>query len=48
MRRTVVDQLTRFLGWLRKNQHMTLPPNDQPVKINLGSSLAVTAGLDQH
>jgi SAM-dependent methyltransferase len=44
MRRTVVDQLTRFLGWLRKNQHMTLPPTDQLVKINLGSSLAVTGG----
>jgi SAM-dependent methyltransferase len=42
MRRTLVDQLTRFVGWLHKNQHITLPPTDQPVKINLGSSLVVT------
>ena len=42
MRRTVVDQFTRFLGWLHKNQHVAFPPTDQPVKINLGSSLVVT------
>jgi SAM-dependent methyltransferase len=42
MRRMVVDQLTRLLGWFHKNQHVTLPPNDHPVKINLGSSLVVT------
>ena len=42
MRRTVIDQITRFLGWLHKNQRVALPPTNQPVKVNLGSSLVVT------
>ncbi len=42
MRHTVIDQITRFLGWMHKNQHMALPPTDRSVKINLGSSLVVT------
>jgi SAM-dependent methyltransferase len=42
MRRTVVDQFTRLLGWLHKRQRLSIPPAKHPIKINLGSSLVVT------
>jgi SAM-dependent methyltransferase len=41
VRRTLIDELTRFLGWIHRNQHITDLPAGRPVKVNLGSSLAV-------
>jgi SAM-dependent methyltransferase len=42
VKRAALDQLTRFLGWLRRSQRVTVP--DGPVKVNLGSSLLVAPG----
>lgn len=43
MRRTLVDQVTRVVGWLRRDNRIDAPP-ERPVKVNLGSSLLVAPG----
>jgi SAM-dependent methyltransferase len=44
MKRTMVDQLTRAVGWLYQGKCVSLASGARPVKVNLGSSLAVAKG----
>lgn len=44
VRRGLIDQLTRLLGWLRRSHRASLDDVGRPVKVNLGSSLLVADG----
>ena len=44
MKRGLVDQVTRLLGWLRRSRRVPVPAGPGPVKVNLGSSLLVAPG----
>ena len=44
MKRALVDQVTRLLGWLRRARRQDPPSGSGPVKVNLGSSLLVAPG----
>ncbi|HEU5097626.1 MAG TPA: methyltransferase domain-containing protein [Roseiflexaceae bacterium] len=44
MKRTIVDQLTRAVGWLYRKKSVSLAGVTSPVKVNLGSSLVVAKG----
>jgi SAM-dependent methyltransferase len=44
MKRLIVDQLTRCVGWLYRTKKVSLAGVARPVKVNLGSSLVVAKG----
>jgi len=44
MKRMIVDQLTRCVGWLYRNKNVSMAGVASPIKVNLGSSLVVAKG----